>query len=783
MDASAPGIALLGREDDIERVTRRLAPGRVTTVTAPGGMGKTTLAWAVSTAARVRGTPTWWADAAALEASEELGPLVASVLELGANADVDGAVADYLRGRSGLLVLDNLERVRDAAGWVAGLLAAAPTVTILGTSRRPLGIRGEHEVHLSGLALPASGALAHVEASPAGALFLTRARELRDLDPLAEPDAAAIAEIVRRLDGMPLAIELAAGRSRLFAPPALLENLDRPGTLRASDRRVGGRDRHASLANVLDWSLAMLAPEERALLDVIAVLPSTFDLALAEAVTEQDDAVGALDSLIAVGLVAAAGAERYRLLETIRAHVAGDVASEIRARALEHHARFYASLASAHEESMWAGSEATWQRLHVDHDNLIAAAEWAIGHDGPLGLRIMAAIENYWIDCPDPARARRTVLALLDATAEAGEDRDITVALAIWLTERLEGGPAALELAPEARRVAEHSSSARARRTVLMALSQTFFSVGDWAETERWSVAAAEASSDPEARRYLALTGRAIAMAATGRIEDALAMVRDAHRLALQAGHERNASTHLGAISQLELRLGHPARAIAAIDEAASLAGYELVTLETRAIAHAEAGLVDEAWRSLRGAWIQLEREARSQLDMLEALVCVLVASGRDEDAARGLALADALRPGSGWARHFVMAWLLERHRNGLRKRLGPVAAALSGASIPTTTRPADFIRSMLGAPASTARSGRRIQRGPDELTAREVEVLQLLASGLGDPQIAEALFISPKTASVHIANAKAKLGAGSRVELALRAREMWTEATDSGER
>jgi predicted ATPase len=391
--------SLVGREEAIEEVAGLVGlPGvRLVTLTGLGGIGKTRLAVAVGERLAERfGAGTAFVPLAAVT---DPGLVLASVARAvgaelaGAGSPLE-ALVEYFGDDRWLLILDNLEQVVDAARDLDALLARCPGVVILATSRTALGLRAEREYPVPPLPLPADPAtvpVAELAVSPAVALFVDRARAVRPGFTLTAGNAAAVAEICRRLEGLPLAIELAAARTRLLDPDALLgrlaRSLDALGT-----GAVDLPERQRTLRATVEWSVGLLEDAERSLLETAAVFVDgwTIDAAAQVAGLDEDRALDLTEALARHSLIyldPAGDGPRPRMLETIRAFVAERLAARPDAAEVERrHAGYYRALAGQAERPLRSADHGEWlERLEAEEGNLAAAVRWHLGHDtGPL---------------------------------------------------------------------------------------------------------------------------------------------------------------------------------------------------------------------------------------------------------------------------------------------------------------------------------------------------------------------------------------------------------------
>ena len=397
----APPTPLVGRRLELAAASTLIRDGaRMLTLTGPGGTGKTRLALALAAElAPEFGDGVVFVDLAPLRDSALVGPEIARTLELG-EADAD-ALAAELRGRRLLLVLDNFEHVADAAGIVADLLAAAPGLRVLATSRERLRLSAEHAYPVPPLSLPAAGASVEVlERSDAAGLFAARAAAVDPGFRLEEGNAAAVAEICFALEGLPLALELAAARTALLPPEELARRLTR----RLPLLDEGARDlphRQRTLRAAIEWSYELLDDEERRLFRALAVFAGGCTIEAAESVC--DASLSGLTSLVEKSLARriAEGETRLAMLETIREYAserleeAQDESSALRRR----HAAYFLDLAERSESALTAGGEqGAWiARIEREHDNLRGVLAWcAEAHEAEVELRLVSALRHFW---------------------------------------------------------------------------------------------------------------------------------------------------------------------------------------------------------------------------------------------------------------------------------------------------------------------------------------------------------------------------------------------------
>jgi predicted ATPase len=414
----APATPLVGRDDDAATVSGlvRAEGVRLVTLTGPGGVGKSRLA--VEVAQRVGPGFRDGVRFVALGSVRAAGLVTAAIAAaLGLSTSGGALITDlksYLRARRLVLVLDNFEQVMGAAPLVAELLGAAPGVVALVTSRMVLRLSGEHEFPVPPLPVPpigAGGDAAEVQRSASVRLFVQRARAASAGFELTSGNAGAVAEICRRLDGLPLAIELAAARVRLLPPQALLARLDdKMGLLTGGARDLP--ERQQTLRNTLDWSFDLLSAGEQALFARIGVFAGTFDLPAAEAVCAAATAsagpdraghvMDTLGSLVDSSLVRPQtrdGEPRFGLLETIREYALERLRDGADWReAHDRHAAYFRALAEPAPAELQGPGQLVWlDRLETEHGNLGAAMSWLAAQDQPEpAIQLSWATWRFW---------------------------------------------------------------------------------------------------------------------------------------------------------------------------------------------------------------------------------------------------------------------------------------------------------------------------------------------------------------------------------------------------
>jgi len=773
----------IGRAGAADDVARLLDEGRLVTVTGPGGVGKTRLAAEV--AERVSGRfadGVWLVELAAVLDPTQVPAATAAVL--GVREQPGVAVTDVLAGllarQQMLLVLDNCEHLAGAAAELcAALLPVADDVRILATSREPLGVAGEARYRLPPLTLPAHDDPDGISRSEAVALFADRARHADRRFSLAGDCAPAVARLVTRLDGIPLAIELAAARVEALGLAQLLDRLDDRAVLLARADRAPGAGRHRSLAATADWSYQLLSDADRRVFRQVSVFPAPFTLEAAEAVAGPDAGPGVLRlvdcSLLAPPRAGPDGRSRYLMLETLRGYGLGrlaeagegDQASEAMAR----YAVGMTGQAAAGLQAAAPGELAAVRWLDAEDALTRHALAWALDHDQDAALRLALGLYLWWRlrgRLPDGEPLLRAAAGHAGpGTSVWGEAQcrlgqmamsagDFTTALGHF-TAVCDAGTDQPVLA-----------DGLAGRCVALA---NLGRAGEAVEDGQRSLAMARELGYP-AGEALALTNLAIATYYVGNVSDAVGWARQTQRIdreRVPAGVARVCDNILALVLIAAGEFAAAGRCCAtALDSC-----REVGDLQTQAALLTLLGHLDLDAGRLTDAAAHLREAAQVALrisDETELLNCIdncghlCAATGR---------WADAITLWAALAAYTEQAGLTDPQDDALRRRepqreaaraLGPgrTRDAEHRGTAMTLTTAAEFAAMLTTADAAAAEA----PEPGAQLSRRERELVTLVAQGCTDAQIAAQLFISIRTVRSHLDRIRDKTGCRRRADL-----------------
>ncbi len=582
-----PPTPLVGRDGDLARLRAVIARPevRLVTLTGTGGVGKTRLALAAAAAlgdAFPQGV--FFVALAAVRDAEVMWKTLADSLDVTVPGQVADAVTGYLAGRRALLVLDNLEQLDGAGAAVAALLAAAPGLVVLATSRRPLHVMGEHELPVPPLETARESAADRVAASSAVRLFAQQAGMVRPGFAVTEANAADVAAICRRLDGLPLAIELAASRVKLLAPRALLARLDHSLGLAAAE--AGRPLRQQTLRNTVAWSYDLLAPHVAGVFRGMSVFAGGYDLDALAAVAVAGDGPAGRDplqfaaelqdvSLITV-TEGADGEPRLGMLETIREYAlerltqAGELDDTQR-----RHAEYYTAFAERSREQLGGPAHLmVLDRLEAEHDNLRAALSWSLGSgiagqagDGEravIGLRLVQAMTTLWYQHAHAAEGRRWLERAIGVTAANAAEPLARLKHGLGVLLQQQGELAAAVQAFDHslavwRELGDREQEARE----LNSLGATRLIGGHLDAARALLAESAEISREigSDARLAAALTNLGEVEIAAGNLDRASQALREALELDDQRGDLFGAAIDRHALAMLSLRAGRSAEA------------------------------------------------------------------------------------------------------------------------------------------------------------------------------------------------------------------------------
>lgn len=739
--------AMIGRQRDLNVAEALISRGdvRLVSVIGPPGVGKTR--FALELASRIASKfdeGAVFVDLAPLRDAGLVLDLVARVLGVVEHLDrpMLTQLQRHLRTRNLLLILDNFEHVIAAAAGLADLLEASLHVKLLVTSRQPLHIRWEHSYNLLPLALPDVPAQLNPDALaryPAAALFAERARTAEARFSLDERNAPAVVEICRRLDGLPLAIELAAAWTAVLGPEAVLSRLSAHRAFPLGSSR-DAPERQRTLFDAIAWSYDLLSEAERRVFRALGAFAGETPLEAIEAVCEGlgVDVLTPLAGLVDKNLLlrVGEGETHFRMLETIRGFAEEQLermgeADVVRQR----HAAWFLALARRAERFIWSEHQAVWLlRLERAHDNVSLALNWCFsGGDEETGALLVAAMHRFWFARGYIREGRRWGEVAVSKRQVSDRGRALVLRnLAFFLTQQGEAEQA-LSLAEQA-------------------------------------LALARSVDEPSLMAWI-LHGLALATDAVGDIERSERLNREMLDFARQAGDEALAIRALGGIGSALWNRGDHARARALFEEALALARPRhdkwLTSVVTGNLSLALVSEDPVQALALLEESLALSYEIGHRLltaRRMEDLAGLLAPSDRAEVAAKLLGASESLRDAFGLRRGGSSEAMVSATAATARGRLG--AAAFEAAwSQGRAMTPGEAVALALGrsAPAATA----HVQR-PGGLTDREAQVVREIACGLTNRQIAEKLEISQRTVDAHVQNILNKLGVEKRTQIAV---------------
>ncbi|MEZ0239336.1 MAG: adenylate/guanylate cyclase domain-containing protein [Chloroflexota bacterium] len=575
-----PLTRFVGRSRELREVSELLQRERLVTLTGPGGTGKTRLA--IETGRKIlldHGDGVWFVALDTVRDPELVVATIAATLGVGEQPGrpLVAVLGGRLAAMDAVLILDNFEQVVEAAPDISTLLAAAPNLRILASSREPLAIVGEAVYPVAPLGVPAEPgkpSADQLEGLEAVDLFVDRARSVRADFRLTDANAPAVAAICRRLDGLPLALELAAARTNLLSPDQILARLDQRLTLLSSSRR-DLPDRQRTLRGAIDWSHDLLSEAERIVFRRFSVFSGGADFSSLPSVLDPDDGLGidlleVASSLVDRSLlqsVADGDANRLGMLETIREYAAERLATSGEARLVrDRHAAHFRGLAEAARRVLTdPRRDQILDELDRELPNLRAALGWSLEGGAPeRGLAIASDLNDFWHSRGHLGEGRGALDALLAASSGApatllrARATAVAAALASWQVDFAAAGA----FGAEALRLAEELDDPELM--IEAHITSGWATVGPRPEVARdhfsRALELARSRHDDHSMRG-AMGGLSLALINLGELDEALAVSTEVAELMDRAGDAYNASyAHLG-IGQIKLRRGDPAGA------------------------------------------------------------------------------------------------------------------------------------------------------------------------------------------------------------------------------
>jgi predicted ATPase/DNA-binding CsgD family transcriptional regulator len=802
----AQATSFVGRATELAELRSLVAGGsRLLTIAGPGGIGKSRLALQVAAdALDGAGDGVWLVELAPVADPELVARTAAAVLEVREELGrpMLDTLAEAVGDRRLLVVLDNAEHVLGAAAKLAdALMRSCPRACLLVTSREPLGISGERIFRVPPLPVPPAdlAVSSQLAAFESVQLFTERAAMRRRGFVLDEDNAAAVAAVCARLDGIPLALELAAARLGSLSVSEISSRLDQRLRLLTGGSRTA-LPRHQTLRALIDWSYDLLNPDEQIVLDRLSVFAGGWTLEAAEAVTAAGDTgewqvLDRLSALVDKSLVQAdetRGSSRYRLLETVRHYAAERLArrpgSEL-GETCAAHRDYYLALVETADTHLRGPDEATWlDRLEAEFDNVRAALAFSLADPDSAepGLRLAAGLHRFCIMRGHGGEVVEALNVLLERPGARMPTRARARALTVGchLLDYFGDDPAPPSMVSEALKIARGLADNAVAADALAQLCWLSFEHGDLpaalAQIDE-AVGLARAAGEPRLVAYI-LGRRAVFESEAGDLDGAFADNQEALALSRAAGDNYRLAITLANLGFDEHAAGELGAARAHLQEASTLAddhGYQNMSTGLRQNLGV-VDLMDADPGSARRHFLDSLDTARLtgvKAYVHAALLGLALAAGADGDPTIAATLhggADESYEQAGRGFEAIEAGLRARDHARLRATLGDaafeaaytrgrklsqadaIALATAAAEPDTAAEPTRTVT--VGQPAADGLS--------EPLSMKEREIVALLAGGATDAQIAERLFLSVNTVRSHLERIRDKSGARRRPEL-----------------
>jgi len=747
----AEATSFIGRRHELAEVRRKLSDARLVSLVGPGGVGKSRLAVRIgSDLERGFRDGAWMVELADVREAGLVNSAVMGALDLRDQAATEPLplLLAYLKDRQLLLLVDNCEHLLAAAAdLVADVLRAAPGVRVIATSREPLSVDGEHVIPVPPLALPSSQQaepISQLRENEAVMLFMQRAAAASGSFELTDSNRAAVVEMCRRLDGLPLAIELAAVRTRVLTVEQIRNRLNNRFDLLTAGGRAA-LPRHQTLRTTIEWSHELLSPAERALLRRLCVFAGRFTLEDVEAVCTSDDVPAAhalewLSSLVDKSLVMkedVRGVACYRLHETMREFASLKLLEAGEEQlAGERTTEYYRSRCrellgeSRYRLAEWLD----WMDLEIDNIRAVLG-HCVAGRDSVRGIDLATAVGWYWI-----TRATTEGTRWLDDLAAIGPGQPeaqfwayfLRGFLAVLKADSTAAGPAIERAVATARNLAQPILLSQALSMASIAANFA----GDRAAALRLLDEAAQVTGplDDYPAQITLLQARALNGFFGGDIEALNAAASEGVRL----------SRGVGDLYSLEMMLNNRGGTALLAGDLQAAKNFYLEALKI-------ARRIDDRV---------------AQYALLDGLGCVVASFGEARLAARLLGAAETIRTQAGARLIPILAPLIAQAEDAAKAAIGASRFESEVTAGKRLTRD-DAIRLALGEPTPVVASAASNGEGSAALGKREADVARLVAEGLSNKQIGTRLFISERTVDSHVRSILNKLGVNSRAQIA----------------
>jgi predicted ATPase/DNA-binding CsgD family transcriptional regulator len=789
--------SFVGREREMEEIERGLATTRLLTLTGAGGSGKTRLA--VEAARDLVGAypdGVWLVELAPLSEGALVPKEVAEALGVPERPaqSLDDTLVEVLRDRELLLLVDNCEHLLDAtARLVDRLLDSCPRLSILATSREAIGVEGEARWPVPPLSVPEDGSSEKLEGYESVRLFVERAGGRDPSFILSPQNALALTEICGRLEGIPLAIELAAARVGTLSLEQISARLASSLDLLTRGGRTA-EPRQRTLKGALDWSHELLEGPEKVLFRRLSVFAGGWTLKTAETVAsgdgvEESGILDLLSGLVEKSLVLAEEHEtsglRYRMLEPVRQYAGEKLEDAGEGEAVRcRHAEFFLALAEQARPELRGPEDKRWlERLEREHDNMRAALSFALeSEDAELALRLSGALGTFWHMHSHSDEGRKWLEAALASDKRAPAVVRIKALEALyWLAFDRWDHDRAQAIAREAMELsAGVEIESRLSASLRIMSAGPAWMRGDYQRGEQLLEESLEISREVGDRIMIAeaLIQLAITAWGMGDVERGKEIYEEGAALCREAGYTFRLPDFLLSLGYQLLLEGDYERGAALNEEAAALCrehGYARslnLSLDNLGWATLLEGHHERA-RPFYEESLRVSKELGDRAcasESLDGLACIAGAEGEARRAGRLFGAAEAMRETLGEAVPFQLkpeeiAWR-EPHRLGARSLLGEEAweeALAEGRAMGLKEAIEYALSSEELSPTTSVPEQPATPDRPAGLTNREVEVLGLVATGMTNAQVAETLFLSPRTVQRHLNSVYHKIGVGSR--------------------